>query len=88
MSNIDKYAQFITQQKEKNDFGYPAQISEQKLRVHFNNVGDKTFDPIEITRKPKSWQTNENIVGYAKSHEEVRSIMNSHGTSVKKVEVA
>ena len=89
-ANIIKFSQFISQQKEKNDFGYPNPINEetkQTLKVHFNEVGSKKIDPITITRTPKSWETNDNIIPFAKKHPDVRSVADQHGTSVKKVAV-
>ena len=47
MSNIDKYAQFITQQKEKNDFGYNSKIDEGG----WSGVNSKKYQSLTDTSK-------------------------------------
>jgi hypothetical protein len=97
MSNIDKYAQFISQQKAKDDFGYQNPISESSMKkwernvvVHFHDVGGKPVESKPVTVDGKAYNGNpspEQIHSSVKKHPTVTSHANENSTSVKGWEV-
>ena len=95
MTLIENYVQFITKQKEKNDFGYPSKIEEagsmeawrRDVRVHFNDVGGKKVPSRGVSVMGTAYKGNpspEQIHKAVENHETVKSHAKKHRTSMKR----